>query len=89
MLTLEERLYSNLFANSSRRGLWFNLDVAESASGMSVDDPPAPGSLPDLDDESPPGHERFRSGEFSEGLRGEKRGLDVNSFNQVGPSFLF
>ena len=78
-----------MFANSSTRGLRHNLDVAESTSGMSLDDPPAPGSLPDLDDESPRGRKRFRSGEFSGGLRGEKRGLDIDSFNQVGPSFLF
>ena len=62
------------------------LDIADSSSEMSSEKPPPSGSLPDLDEESPRGRKRFRSGELAGG-GSEKGGLDSDSVKQVSLIF--
>ena len=61
-------------------------DFAESTSEMSSEYPLAPGLRPDLDEESPRGRKRLRSGELAGGGGGE-RVLGFNSMKQVSLSF--
>ena len=70
------------------RAMGHDPDFAETTSEMSSESPPAPGSHPDLDEESPRGRKRLRSGELAGGGGGE-RVLDFNSMTLVSLSFLF
>ena len=76
-----------MLASPSTRG--FGTSSCCRVHTVMSDEPPVPGSPPELEDESPRGRKRYRTGEFSGDLTGEKEGLVFNSINKVSLSFLF